>query len=264
MDFYERAYFNGILGNQNANAGPGVMLYNYPLATGFNKNTSFHGWGDPMNSFWCCYASGVEQWAKMGEAIYFRSADDTQVYVNLYVASTLTWASRNITIVQTTTFPTEQGSTFTVKTASKTPETFTLNFHIPYWVAEGGQVSVNGVPIKSPLVPSSLLPIARGWSNGDVVNITLPMNLHLHYMNDDPTMVAVMYGPLVLGGLTDVPHTLPITDSNELPQIIKPVPGQPLQFIASVDGGNTQMPMQPLYTLMMQNYGVYWQLQPTN
>jgi hypothetical protein len=54
MDFYERAYFNGvssitkhvcfiifeysnILGNQNVEAGPGVMLYNYPLGTGFNK-----------------------------------------------------------------------------------------------------------------------------------------------------------------------------------------------------------------------------------
>lgn len=29
------------------------------------------GWGDPFNTFWCCYGSGVESFAKLADSIYF-------------------------------------------------------------------------------------------------------------------------------------------------------------------------------------------------
>jgi len=197
----------------------------------------------------------------MSEAIYFKTSDDSQLYLSLFVASTLHWVTKNISIIQQTTFPAQQGTGLVIRTPS--PSTFTLNVHIPYWVnAAGVSIVINGVPLKATFTPSSIFPISRQWMNNDIVNISVPFTLHLDAIIDDPTLVAVMYGPLVLAGLTQVSHTLPISTSSQLPSILKPVTGNPLQFIASVDGGKTTMTMQPLYTLTTQQYGVYWKLRP--
>ena len=58
-DFYERAFWNGIMGTQDAKDGQ--MLYYVPLAPGSTKN-----WGTRYGEFWCCYGTGVETWAKTG------------------------------------------------------------------------------------------------------------------------------------------------------------------------------------------------------
>lgn len=56
-DYYERALTNGVLGVQRG-TDPGVMIYMLPLANGVSKAKTFHGWGTPFNSFWCCYGTG--------------------------------------------------------------------------------------------------------------------------------------------------------------------------------------------------------------
>lgn len=30
-----------------------------------------HGWGDPYNTFWCCYGTAVESFSKLADSIYF-------------------------------------------------------------------------------------------------------------------------------------------------------------------------------------------------
>jgi len=98
------------------------------------------------------------------------------------------------------------------------------------------------------------------WSNGDVLKITLPMKLHLHYMNDDPTVAAVMYGPLVLAGLTGYKRSLALLDPSRIDDVIQPVAGKPNTFVATVDGGKAVMQMIPIHTVITETYGVYWKL----
>jgi DUF1680 family protein len=66
-DFLERVLHNGILGTQRGYV-PGVMLYNLPLGAGVSKAGKQHwrasGWGEPLASFWCCYGTLVESFAK--------------------------------------------------------------------------------------------------------------------------------------------------------------------------------------------------------
>jgi len=260
MDHYERAYFNGVLGTQNVPAGPGVMLYNYPLGMGQSKADSYMRWGSPYGTFTCCYGTGSEQWSKMGDSIYFKSASDTTLYVNLYVPSTLKWATKGVTITQHTTFPLSGSVSFTITTQA--PVTFGLNLHIPYWVAPGGKIIVNGQTQNILMTPSTYATINRSWANGDILNLTLPMKLHAHAMIDNKNMISVMYGPLVLGGLTTTAHTLPVTDINNLENIITQQPGAGLTFTAKVDRNAGTMTMVPLYTIVgSTKYGVYWTIQ---
>jgi hypothetical protein len=37
---------------------PGVMIYMLPLSIGVSKAKTFHKWGTPFDSFWCCYGTG--------------------------------------------------------------------------------------------------------------------------------------------------------------------------------------------------------------
>lgn len=56
-DYYERALTNGVLSIQRGTQ-PGVMIYMLPLGRGVSKSKSYHGWGTPFSSFWCCYGTG--------------------------------------------------------------------------------------------------------------------------------------------------------------------------------------------------------------
>ena len=48
----------------------------------------------------------MENHTKYQDSIYFRSADDATLYVNLYIPSTLRWAERGLTVTQSGAFPT--------------------------------------------------------------------------------------------------------------------------------------------------------------
>jgi hypothetical protein len=59
-------------------------------------------------------------------------------------------------------------------------------------------VKVNGQNQQATANSFSYLDLDRTWANGDVVEITLPMSLHIAPASDDKQVQAAMYGPLVL------------------------------------------------------------------
>ena len=58
-----------------------------------------------MNGFTCCNGTALESNTKLQDSIYFHSADNQALYVNLFVPSTLTWSERKVTVQQVTDFP---------------------------------------------------------------------------------------------------------------------------------------------------------------
>jgi len=48
---------NGVLSIQRGR-DPGVMIYMLPQGPGSSKARSYHKWGTPYDSFWCCYGTG--------------------------------------------------------------------------------------------------------------------------------------------------------------------------------------------------------------
>ena len=131
-DYYERAYYNGILGVQHPRDGN--KLYYVPLQSGFWKM-----FGTPLHDFWCCTGSMAESFAKLGDSIYFK--DDDGLYVNLFVPSEVTWKEKGLRIVQDTTFPESDRVTFVVHAAQ--PKRAQLRIRVPSWTV-GGSASLNG------------------------------------------------------------------------------------------------------------------------
>ncbi len=243
-DYYERAFLNGIMGTQHPETG--MLIYYVPLAAGFVKE-----YGSPYDSFWCCYGTGVETFSKQADSIYFH--DDGGIYVNLFIPSVVNWKEVGLKLEQQTTFPEQEGTGFTIRLGK--PAKFALNIHVPYWATNGVTVKVNGEISKAKAAPTSYLKIEREWRDGDKVEIAMPMSLRAHPMPDDPEMIAIMYGPLVLCGLTDKPRMF-FADAKNVDTWVKPVPGKPLTFTTT--GQNPDVTLIPFYKIVGERYGVYW------
>lgn len=48
--------------------------------------------------------------------------------------------------------------------------------------------------------PGSYIALTRQWKNGDCVEVTYPMQVHIETTPDNPNKGALLYGPVVLAG----------------------------------------------------------------
>lgn len=270
-DYYERAMLNGILGTQHP--GDGHNLYYVPLQAGYWKL-----FGQLYDSFWCCNGSSMESFGKLGDSIYFH--DDAGIYVNQFIASEVTWQERNVRLQQDTRFPDEETTRLTIR--AQAPARFALRVRVPYWATRGGVMRLNGKALEAFAAPSSYLVLDREWKDGDRVDVTMPMSLHMQAMPDDRSIAAVMYGPVVLAGrmgttgLTPAilraektaPRTVPEYKGDPIPapalkaagpsleSWVHPVAGQALTFRTA--GQSRDIELVPLYRVLDERYAVYW------
>lgn len=200
FDYYERTLYNHRLSAIDKKTGhTQYYLSVYPGAwKTFNTEN---------DSFWCCTGTGVEEFSKLNNSIYFHDGDG--LYVNLFIPSELDWKDKGIKIRQETHFPESQNTTFTFTAAQ--PVRMPVRLRVPRWAESGISVKINGKPLEASASSGSYLMISRTWKSGDRIEMELPMSLHTEAMADEPTTQAVLYGPLVLAGNlghTDVPEQL--------------------------------------------------------
>src|SRR5579872_61546 len=188
FDYYERSMLNMRLGTIQPETGH--TQYYLSLTPGAWKTFNTED-----NSFWCCTGTGVEEYSKLADSIYWH--DGEGVYVNLFVASELNWTEKGFKLKQETRFP-ESGATI-LTIASEKPVQTTVRLRIPEWAA-GAAVKINGKKLEASSSPGSYLALSRAWKNGDRIELTLPLQLRAESMPDDPKQQAFLYGPLVLAG----------------------------------------------------------------
>ncbi len=188
-DFYERAFLNGIIGTMNP--ADAMTTFYVPLESGYWKLFSL-----PFDSFWCCTGTGVESFAKLADSIFFH--DDRSLYVNLFVPARLQWPEKGLVVRQETRFPDDDK--IHLEFQCEKPVELSLRIRVPYWATRGITVRINGETQEASAKPASYWAVERTWKNGDRLEVSLPMSLHVHAMPDDPTVQAFMYGPLVLAG----------------------------------------------------------------
>jgi len=183
FDYYERVLLNHRLGTIQPKTG--FTQYYLSLYPGAWKTFNTED-----QSFWCCTGSGVEEYSKLNDSIYWR--DNEGVFVNLFIPSELNWVEKGFRLRQETKFP-EQPSTALVVTASK-PVQMAMHLRVPAWLKSAPAVKVNGRALEASASPGSYLTLSRTWKTGDRVEMELPMHLSVEAMPDDPKTQAFLYG----------------------------------------------------------------------
>ena len=267
-EFYERALYNHILGQQDPQTG--MISYFLPMLSGAHKVYS-----TPENSFWCCVGSGFENHAKYGEAIYYHN--DSGIYVNLFIPSKVEWHDKGVTLTQQTQFPQSEVVTLSVDVANAVATTIYLRY--PSWSSQP-TLKINGRKVAVKQEAGTYIELSRVWKQGDTVEVTYPMSLRVSSPSDNPNKVVLSYGPLVLAGelgtegmQAPAPHSDPslyndyytynyniptglntsIKLDRENPEKSVVQIGNELRFKNS-DG----VIISPLYDIHRQRYVVYW------
>lgn len=276
VDFYERALYNHILSSQHPTHGG--FVYFTPM-----RPAHYRVYSQPQTSFWCCVGSGLENHAKYGEFIY--AHDDKDLWVNLFIPSTLDWKEKGLKLRQETSFPQQSATSFTLQL--KRAQKFALKLRYPSWVPAGDlRVTINGVDVKKDVLPGHYIQLERTWKSGDRVDVKFEMHVEMEQMPDKSAYYAYRYGPIVLAAKTDtVAMTglladdsrgghiakgpqMPATDIPVLvgtlaelkdrPSLISP---RELRFrLAHTFVGNQELSQEliPFYQLHDSRYIIYW------
>jgi uncharacterized protein len=197
MDYYEQALYNDILASvAENNAG---NTYHIGLNPGSRKQFG----NANMSGFTCCNGTALESSTKLQDSIYFRSADNQALYVNLYVPSTLNWADRNVSLTQRTSFPREDTTRISVSGGGK----FDVNVRVPRWATRGFFVRINGREEAVTAKPGNYLTLRREWKDKDIIELRMPFQFHLDRLMDQPNIASLFYGPVLLAAEENAPRT---------------------------------------------------------
>lgn len=267
FDYYERVLLNHRIGTIHPKTG--ATQYYLSLVPGTWKT-----FNSEDQSFWCCTGTGVEEYSKLNDSIYWHDQDG--LYVNLFVPSELHWPEKALRLRQETKFPEQAGTTLSVRVEK--PVRLAIRLRIPEWLESGGAVKVNGAALDAFAAPGSYLTLMREWKDGDRIEMDLPMRLHMEAMPDDPQQQAVLYGPLVLAGdlgteglsekLIVGPNAPPV---RRVPPLDVPAfhagSADPASWIEATGplafrtrGQRKDVVLVPLNSLFEKRYAVYWQV----
>ncbi|GAA1314468.1 glycoside hydrolase family 127 protein [Saccharothrix xinjiangensis] len=254
FDYYERALLNHLIGQQNTADPHGHICYFTGLNPGHRRGNTGPAWGGgnwstDYTTFWCCQGTALETNTSLANSVYFHNG--TTLTVNLYTPSVLTWAQRGITVTQSTNIPVTDTTTLTV--TGNASGSWTMRLRIPAWTT-GATVSVNGAAQDITTTPGSYAALTRTWASGDTVTLRLPMRVTTVPANDNPSVVAVTYGPAVLSGNygNTALSALPTLD---VASITRTGTGS-LAFTARANG--TTVNLGPFHDAHGHNYTVYW------
>jgi len=232
MNYYEHGLFNHILGSRrdtDSVTDPEVTYF-VPVRPGELREYG--------NAGTCCGGTGMENHTKYQDSIYFRSADDGTLYVNLYIPSTLEWREKGFVIEQRTRYPFEGASTITVTGNGR----LAVMLRVPSWVRRGYTVSVNGVAQRITATPGQYVRLDRQWRTGDRIEIAMPLSFRAERTIDDPAVQSIFYGPTLLAvqapavgntlesGLIDISLYKHFKLAGDFASGMTPVADKPLHF----------------------------------
>lgn len=246
FDYYERAHFNHMLAHQNPKTGH--FAYMIPLMSGTKRD-----WSSDFNDFWCCVGSGMETHSKHGESVFWKAKD--HLLVNLFVSSSVRWAEQEAEISVSTEYPFDDVINVEIS-AIKRPRAFALSVRVPAW-AKNPEFFVNGRKTNLP-VTGGYVKISRKWRLSDYFSMKIPMTPRFEATSDDPNVVAILNGPLVLAadlGAADRPF------EGVAPALVgnvefKPT-GKPQEF--AIDAARPQtLALKPFFMLWERRAAVYF------
>lgn len=190
-DWYEGTFFNSILSSQNPETG--MTTYFQPMASGYFKT-----YGEPDTKFWCCVGSGMENFSKLGESLYFHKGSD--LIVNQYISSGL--KCDDLSLVQKSGLPSGNQTEFIFETDFSGR----VYFRLPWWLAGDAVILRNGEKYEYSVADADgelkgYALIEGDFSAGTCITLVLPMKITAHNLPDSENTYAFKYGPVLLSAL---------------------------------------------------------------
>lgn len=185
-DFYERTWMNSVLASQNPETG--MTTYFQPMETGY-----FKVFGSPHHHFWCCTGTGMENFTKLGEGIYFQN--DGAIYINRYLSSQLAWEEKQIKLhMKADLLEVEQVE---LNLEAPSNQKVEIYFRLPWWNVGQAKVYVDG--------KETVYSEQEGYGyivlyGGQSINLHFEAKVSYETLPDHEAAVAFMYGPIVLCG----------------------------------------------------------------
>jgi len=147
----------------------------------------------PLTGYPCCTSNMHQGWPKFTQNLWYASSDQgiaALVYAPSKVNAKV-GKGTEVEITETTGYPFDESIRFGIKIAGKT--TFAFHLRIPAW-CKNPALSVNGKKWGNP-EGNSIAVISREWSDGDFVELVLPMQVTISRWYENSA--AVERGPLV-------------------------------------------------------------------
>ena len=245
LQYMEYNLYNGIMaqayyqeyqltGNKHNNPDTGLLTYFLPMKAGLHKD-----WSGETDSFFCCHGTMVQANAALNRNIYYQDKDD--IYICQYFNSDLktTIDGVEIEIIQrqdnmsgsmmdsSNTAGYQQVNEFTALHENMpqyrkydlvvhltTPKEFSIDFRIPDWIMSEAVIYVNGTIHGKTTDSSMFYKVCREWSDGDSINIILPIGIRFIPLPEDENMGAFRFGPEVLAGICEEERILFVENEN--------------------------------------------------
>ncbi len=273
LDFYEGTFWNAIVSSQNPKTG--MSMYFQPMATGYFKVFS-----RPFDNFWCCTGTGMENFTKLNDSIYYKK-DDT-LYVGMYISSQLKDVNMGISVKMTADLPANPMVKVIVE--KEFDGEVKIAFRHPAWSKRGFSLNGKGKDLKTEAKDGFVyVSVEKGTT--EIEAVFYP-EVALWELPDNPNVVAFTYGHLVLSaGLgkedmltstTGVNVTVPtkemkIKDTLEIvsgsvekwkqnPEKMLVRQGNTLNFKLSGTDEDNHLLFSPHYARYEERYGIYWEL----
>lgn len=230
MHYIEYNIHNGIFSQTHwqgdsykGKPGRGLLTYFLPMKAG-----SYKDWAGEMDSFFCCHGTMVQANASLNRLMYY--VEGSEVYITQYANSEASFSINGSEIKLSTHQDYMNGSlqnssvndakqtinditsayankpdfrkyVITVHTQNSTA--FELKLRVPDWIMKAATLFLNGEPLLSTENTGDFITVSRTWSEGDKVEICLPIGISFITLPDDPEYGAFRYGPYVLAGITE-------------------------------------------------------------
>lgn len=234
-NYYENAFYNTILSSQNPETG--MTTYFQPMSTGY-----FKVFGQRFNKFWCCTGTGMENFTKLNDSIFFSS--DAYAIINLYESARLDWSGKKLTLTMNADLQASDTVTVKVETSDSEPSQVGIALRIPAWVCSTPTISINSQSCEY-TVDGSYALIPSGIETGSEITLTLPMKITACALPDNDRSIAFKYGPTVLSAnlgtadmatsTTGMMVTIPAGKISGYDDLILPDDITPEEFISNPD-----------------------------
>lgn len=212
-DFYENTLLNAIMASQNPETG--MSMYFQPMASGYHKV-----FGTPEGNFWCCTGSGMENFTKLNDSIYYALRTDSCAHVKknsalqegtasqekevdylvvaLYLASQVEFEEGNLRLIQSGDLSVSEKMTLRVEHMIEGEITAGLKLRLPDWLAGEAVIAIDGQPYSYEKENGYAVIPPEKLSDGTAIDITLPMEIRVYHLPDGKHTCAFKYGPYVL------------------------------------------------------------------